>query len=177
MYFDEKDIIWSAGGYISDTRGMGCHYGYNAEEKEEFDIDRDVTFLTGCIQLIRSSMFNDVGLYDEDYFLYMEDVDFCRKVIEAGYRLRYVPSSKIYHKVSASTGGEKSPLQLYYMTRNRVIFIRKHYNRLDSMKFYLFLLIKMMIEPFREKSKYKYMLKGLIDSLKGIDGEKDISSI
>lgn len=178
MYFKEKDIIWSAGGYINEVKALGCHYGINIKDNEQFNSKRELTFLTGCLQLIRKSVFEEIGLYDDEYFLYMEDVDFCKRVIESGYKLSYIPTSKIYHKVSASTGGDESPLQLYYMTRNRILFNKKNNKKLIiAIKFYLFMIIKMIIEPFRKKSDYKYMLTGFIDGLKGNGGPKNIKNI
>ena len=179
MYFNEPDMIWSAGGFISDIKALGCHYGINQVDKNgEFDEKKNVTFLTGCLQLIRREVFENIGIYDHEYFLYMEDVDFCKRAIKAGYKLMYIPKSKIYHKVSASTGGDESPLQLYYMTRNRILFNKKNEkNIIKSILFYIFIIIKMGIEPFRKKQKYKYMLEGIKDGLKGKYGSKDIKSI
>lgn len=179
MYLNEPDRIWSAGGFISDIKALGCHYGMNQVDKNgEFNKKKNVTFLTGCLQLIRREVFEDIGTYDHEYFLYMEDVDFCKRTIEAGYKLMYIPKSKIYHKVSASTGGEESPLQLYYMTRNRILFNKKNEKSIiKSIMFYIFMIIKMIIEPFRKKQKYKYMFEGIKDGLKGKYGPKDINSI
>ena len=166
-------------GFISDIKALGCHYGINQVDKNgEFDEKKNVTFLTGCLQLIRREVFENIGIYDHEYFLYMEDVDFCKRAIKAGYKLMYIPKSKIYHKVSASTGGDESPLQLYYMTRNRILFNKKNEkNIIKSILFYIFIIIKMGIEPFRKKQKYKYMLEGIKDGLKGKYGSKDIKSI
>lgn len=178
MYFKEKDILWSAGGYISNARALGCHYGINMKDEGQFNDIRECTFLTGCIQLIRGSVFKKVGMYNHEYFLYMEDVEFCKRVVEAGYKLKYVPTSKIYHKVSASTGGDESPLQLYYLTRNRILFNKNNKrNKLSYIKFYILLAMKILIEPFRKKHNYKYIVFGVVDGLRGKYGEKNIKWI
>ena len=178
MYFEDKDIIWSAGGFISEIKSLGEHYGIDIKDSKQFDDTIEVSFLTGCLQLIRKEVFEEIGMYDDIYFLYMEDLDFCKRVTRKGYKLMYIPQSKIYHKVSASIGGFESPLQLYYVTRNRILFNKKNQNNfIKSILFYAFMIIKMLIEPFRKKENYKYMLEGIKDGIKNKYGFKDITTI
>src|SRR5262249_25614543 len=59
-------------------------------------------------------------------FMYYEDFDFLRRARSAGYRIRFVPSARIQHRRSASSGGDQTPFKLYYATRNRVAVIRRH---------------------------------------------------
>lgn len=173
MYYSKPNIIWSAGGYIDEGKCLGYHYGINCNDSDEYNIKKEVTFLTGCLQLIRADLIKKVGLYDEEYFLYMEDVDFCYRAKLEGSKIMYVPESKIYHKVSASTGGEESPMVLYYMTRNVMLFNKKFRDSLtNSMKFELYWKLKMIVDKFRRKDKYKYIQEGLNDHKKGIYGFK-----
>lgn len=179
MYFNDKNTIWSAGGFINEIKSLGKHYGINELEKKcKYEEKKQVTFLTGCLQLIRREVFENIGLYDNEYFLYMEDVDFCKRATNAGYKLMYIPDSKIYHKVSSSTGGDESPLQLYYIIRNRILYNKKNGdNILNSIMFYIFIVIKMTIELFRKGKNYKYMVVGVKDALQGKYGPRDIKSI
>lgn len=178
MYYDNKDIVWSAGGYIDSKKAIGYNYAINKHEKNLKDESREVTFLTGCLQLIRREVFENVGLYDHEYFLYMEDVDFCKRAINSGYKLVYVPESKIYHKVSASTGGQVSPMVVYYMTRNRLLFSSKYTDKLiDKLKFYMFYSIKLISEPLRKKINPKYITCAVKDFINKDFGCKDISKI
>ena len=178
MYYDNKDIVWSAGGCIDTEKAIGYNYGINTQEKELIDEVREVTFLTGCLQLIRREVFEEIGLYDHDYFLYMEDVDFCKRALNHGYKLIYVPQSKIYHKVSASTGGQISPMVIYYMTRNRLLFNRKYNDkRLDKLKFSIFYIVKLITEPIRKKVSSKYIICAIKDYINKDFGYKDISKI
>lgn len=164
LYYDNKDYIWSAGGYIDNKKSLGCHFGKDQVDNNLYNIKKDVTFLTGCLQLIKKDVIKEVGLYDNDYFLYMEDVDFCARVLKKGYKLRYIPNSIIYHKVSSSTGGDESPLFLYYITRNRLLYNKKNQeNVLKSCIFYLLYAMKLVKDPFTKKKNYKYVLKGVKD--------------
>ena len=67
-----------------------------------------------------------MGLLPEEYFMYYEDVDFCVMVKNNGYKIIYNSKSKIYHKVSASSGEEESPFAIEWNTRNRMKFYKKY---------------------------------------------------
>lgn len=178
MYYDNKDIVWSAGGFIDDKKAIGNNFGIDKLEDTLENKSREVTFLTGCLQLIRRDVIEKIGLYDHEYFLYMEDVDFCKRTLNSGYKLVYVPESKIYHKVSVSTGGQVSPMVIYYMTRNRLIFNKKYNDDLiNNIKFYIFYIIKLISEPLRKGISYKYVIYAVKDFINHNYGYRDISEI
>lgn len=68
--------------------------------------------MTGCCIFINREVFEKAGFLTEDYFMYLEDVDFCAKIKNAGYKVLYNPKAIIYHKVGFSSGGEES---LFYI--------------------------------------------------------------
>lgn len=178
MYHKNKNIVWAAGGYIEENKAIGVNYGIDKNENDVIDEIREVTFLTGCLQVIRREVFQNIGLYDDEYFLYMEDVDFCKRALEHGYKLIYDPNSKIYHKVSASTGGKVSPMVVYYMTRNRLLFNSKYSeSKINSLRFYIFYFIKILTEPARKKVSYKYVMHAIKDFYNKKFGYKDLEKI
>ncbi|MDS0526653.1 glycosyltransferase family 2 protein [Clostridium sp. SHJSY1] len=162
-YYDRKKVIWSAGGYLNRLKALGCHYGMNSPDLQKFNIKREVSFLTGCCQLIRSSIFDEIGLYDEDYFLYLEDADYCLKVLKSGYKMIYEPKSVIYHKVSSSVE-EFSEMYLYYFTRNRLMFMNKIEYRVGikfiSLTYFIF---TRLISILKYRQKSKAILRGIED--------------
>jgi len=80
-----------------------------------------------CCALVPLAAFRDAGPLDERFFMYYEETDFIRRALERGYRLRYEPSSVVYHRESgASGGGWMTPFKQYYATRNRPYLVRKH---------------------------------------------------
>jgi GT2 family glycosyltransferase len=74
--------------------------------------------------MVKREVFEKIGLFDERYFLYYEESDFCYRAKEAGYKIMYIPKAIVYHK-NAQTTGLGSPLQDYYITRNRMLFASK----------------------------------------------------
>jgi len=154
-YFNEPNKIWTEGGKISRIRGSG----FAVSDKLETEIpqtDRNVNFVSGCCMLIKREVFRNVGLFDERYFLYVEDTDFCYRLNKAGYKIYVTPRSKIYHKVNRSAIKNFSELPLYYTTRNRLYFAKKNFPAffpLTSLYIYTVMVIKSCIWIFTDKFK------------------------
>ena len=173
-YFFDKSQIWYAGGDFNYLTGRTTHIGIGQTDCGKYNTSRNVEFVSGCCILLPVEMINAVGFMDEDYFLYCEDLDYCRKIRNAGYRLVYEPGAIIYHKVSASTG-KQSNLVTYYMVRNKLYIIRKYikfprrviatvYNALETTK-------RIMT---REYNSYP-VICALIDYKRGIVGKTNRS--
>ena len=132
-----KDLIWYAGGNWSRWTLAAPHRGEGEVDGGQYDRTEDVGFVSGCCMLARASALRKVGLLDEAYVAYSEDADWCLRAQKAGYRLRYVPSALLWHKVSASirkntlgqSGGFSSPTAYYFATRNRIYVLRDHAGR------------------------------------------------
>lgn len=76
--------------------------------------------------MISSETLKKVGLLDERYFMYCEDTDFCIRLCQNKVKIKYIPSAKLWHKVSSSTGGSDSAFSTYYITRNRIAYLKKY---------------------------------------------------
>jgi GT2 family glycosyltransferase len=85
-----------------------------------------VDFVTGCGMLISSAALAQVGLFDERFFMYYEDSDFCLRVRRAGQTILVEPRAAMYHKVAQSSGGGDSPNERYQMARSSIQYFRKH---------------------------------------------------
>jgi len=75
--------------------------------------------------MIDASLFNEIGILDDRYFLYFEDVDFSIRAKLSGHKLITIPTVIIEHKLSRSAGNNLDPLYSYYATRNRILLFRK----------------------------------------------------
>jgi GT2 family glycosyltransferase len=108
IYYNESRRIWFAGGRIEWWRGRISHVGIREADAHQYDTPREVDYITGCCMLVKREVIDDVGTLDERFYLYCEEVDWCIRTHRAGYKVVYVPSSHIWHKVSASSGGHLS---------------------------------------------------------------------
>ncbi len=121
--YSKKDlgkVIWCAGGDIDWNNMYGTNHGVDEVDDGQFEKLRNADFLSGCCVLFPATVLKKVGLFDERYFAYLEDVDLSLRIKKAGYKLLYVPSAKVWHKVSQSSG-IGSDLNDYFISRNRLL--------------------------------------------------------
>ncbi len=126
LYHDRPDVIWFAGGVFKPVWGYVRHFGLRQIDDGRFDKRCHVSFLTGCALLIRRDVLETVGLLDEGFYLYSEDADYCRRAVNAGFRLIYEPAARIYHKVSRSSGGAYHPAKWKQRYRSLFRLVKKH---------------------------------------------------
>lgn len=136
-YWDHKDTIWSAGGYLTSIVKKPVSRGEGEKDTGKYRKKKECTYLNGCCMFLPAETFLKIGDMDEDFFLYYEDTEYCMRAREKGIRLLYCPGAKMYHKVSASTGGSSSPACAYYISRNWPMCMRK---RMEKWRFPLFLI-------------------------------------
>ncbi|HSG28586.1 MAG TPA: glycosyltransferase family 2 protein, partial [Candidatus Krumholzibacterium sp.] len=82
-------------------------------------------WVTGCAMLVRSEVFEKVGLLDPDYTIYCEDIDLCLRAARAGWRCRYEPGGRVWHKVSSSSGGGMTPFKLENRIASTMTLMRR----------------------------------------------------
>lgn len=119
-------LIWYAGGRIDTWTMRTPHIGSRDVDRGQFDLPGYTGYAPTCFMLLDAALFACVGLMDERYFVYYDDVDFVWRLRRYGIGICYVPDSRVVHKVSTSTGGANSPFTVYYTNRNRIYFIRKN---------------------------------------------------
>lgn len=98
--------------------------GYMQDDDGRFDTPHETAFANGAAMMIRTADIQKFGLMAEHYFLYYEELDWCSFMQKAGFTIWYEPKAVVGHKESASVGLQ-SPLQVYYHTRNRLIFAQR----------------------------------------------------
>ena len=123
-YHDSPDTIWTAGGRIDWSRGQSFMIGIDERPGEDEYITREVDFVSGCALLARISALEKAGDLDARFFMYYEETEWCVRIHRAGYRILHVPQAKVWHKIQPDDGRAKSPLVHYYMTRNRLLFLK-----------------------------------------------------
>ncbi|MCG6535034.1 MAG: glycosyltransferase family 2 protein [Syntrophales bacterium LBB04] len=126
FYFDEPGKIWFSGSSF-DTRTcmITTHGSDQIDEDDSFEpVISD--YITGCALLIKKAVIEKIGLLDESFFLYWEDVDWGLRAKKAGLKNFVVPHSRIWHKVSVSTGGMDSPIRAYHKTRSHLLMAKLH---------------------------------------------------
>lgn len=127
-----------AAGRLGPTMLHPVIHDYFAPEIAQHDISRwteamaghpdifPMTYAYGACLMVHAELFRRVGLFDERYFLQMEESDFYERAVRLGYGAHLCGSARVLHKESVSMGGKVSPLKTYYSVRNRLLFAEKH---------------------------------------------------
>lgn len=122
---DQGRVIWYAGGQFDWDNCLGRNDHVDEVDRGQFDKVKPTTFITGALFITRADVLKKVGLFDEAYFMYLEDVDLSHRLKLAGYSLLFDPKIKLWHKVAQSSGIGSS-LNDYFITRNRLYFGLKY---------------------------------------------------
>ncbi len=137
--FQDPSLVWYAGGEILFRDAISVTRGLFKKDRPSYNTMKEVSFVTGCAMLIKSEAIEEVGLFDPHYISYMEDADLCWRMKNVGFKLVYLPTAIVYHKVSRSFGktayNEKT---MYLMGRNAVLFVKRYGNVTQWLKFILF---------------------------------------
>lgn len=174
IFYYGTDVMWFNGGHYNDLLGFSTHPLMDRRD-DGGDLEREVRYITGCVMMVRSEVFRDIGLFDEDYDIYAEDLDFCLRAMEKGYGSWLVPQAKAEHKVSLSTGivgtNLMTPYRSYFYGRNMLLMVRK---RMRGVRFltgfmgqtlillpYYFLLISMQ----KARGSFVQYLKGYFHAI------------
>lgn len=134
--------------------------GYGKEDKGQYDVPHPTPYAHGAAMLIKRGAIEKVGLMPECYFLYYEEFDWSMMFARAGYEIWYEPACTIYHKESQSTG-QKSPLRTYYITRNRLLLVKRNWHGLLKYLSYIYI-----ISIVSTRDILKNMIKGNKDYVK-----------
>jgi len=178
LNFQNKDTIWNAGGSfntffgLSKTRSKGMLY------KPKLKIETFTEWISGCCILVKISVIKEVGLLDNHFFAYFEDVDWSIRMKSLGYKLGVVPSSIIYHHSSGSTKknntsneGNLSPYAHYLNVRNHIYLINKHtfiFNSIGSWGYQILKITSYSIYFILRGrfEKFKMVWRGVLDGIK-----------
>ncbi len=148
-YADFPDLPWSLGGL--------CHW-LTLEKTDDnpavlMTVDPDGylerDYVVGCGVLLTRYILEKVGLFDERFFMYYEDMDLSLRIRKYGFRILLIPAARMWHKVAASSGGADTPGERYWMARSSVIFFRKHVQGLRWL----------VVAPYRVGSACKTLLR------------------
>ena len=89
---------------------------------------RSVDWVSGCCMMIPGSIFIKANGFDENYFLFIEDVDLCKTIQKEGYRVDYFPNAKIFHKISSSNS-RSAPRTIIKRHQGMIYYNQKHHKK------------------------------------------------
>lgn len=166
FYYDNPELVNFAGEDLILWKAKGIRYTTRPT------VPKDVDMINGACMLIKKEVIKDVGLFYPNFFVYWEETDYCVRVKKKGYRIVYVPKAKIWHKIASSIEGEYSYWRIYYLTRNRFLFVKRNCNRLERTRFLIYFFywdLWLTIGSFLKKNHFKVLpafIKGVYHGLR-----------
>ena len=122
---DDPSRLWVAWGEVNWLQSLVRLVGQGREYGPRWQGEREVPWLPGCSVLFRRAALEAVGLFDENYFAYHEDVDWAARARELGWSMHYSGLATVVHRGSASSAGY-SGFKRYLSARNSVLYARRH---------------------------------------------------
>ncbi len=169
MNYYNRAKIWNAGGYLNNF------FGFPYTNKKLNNKNQQIDWITGCCIILRTTVIKKVGLMDEDFFAYYEDVDWSLRIKQLGYKLGIIESSVIFHHGTKSSKnsnfeGNLSSFVHYLNIRNHIYLVKKHSDKFNfiGVLFYQFLKILFYSIYFILRlrfSKLKMVYKGFNDGI------------
>lgn len=136
--------------------------GFGEEDKGQYDCAHPTPYAHGAAMLMKRAAIEKVGLMPECFFLYYEELDWSMMFTRAGYEIWYDPACTVYHKESQTTG-QNSPLRTYYITRNRLLLVKRNYIGINKYLSYIYLIG--IVAP---RDIIKLTLQGRFDLVKAV---------
>jgi len=125
-YADKPETIWFAGGIVNLWTGMIRHIGIRKKDSHDYSKNRVIDYATGCCVCMRTEEFESIGMFDESFPIYAEDVDLSLRFKKRGGSIVFIPESRVWHKVSASLGGEFSIVKWKRKLIGKIKLVAKH---------------------------------------------------
>uniref|UniRef100_A9A6X3 Glycosyl transferase family 2 n=1 Tax=Methanococcus maripaludis (strain C6 / ATCC BAA-1332) TaxID=444158 RepID=A9A6X3_METM6 len=170
--YDGRDnVVWAlGGGGVNLQTGVTWHYCKNNVGNDTIFI-KNMGYITGCSMLLNNELLKKLNGFDENYFCYYEDTDISIRSKKLGYLLAHANDSKVWHKVSATSGGKYSKTYLYYLTRNRIYFVKKNMKiyYITSVMYALtidnLLKLRALLSRKLDIKSLKHFYKGIFDAM------------
>lgn len=140
IHTDESSNIWSAGGVIDVWT---AETGSLHETDQSIDRPTAVDLVAGAALLVRDAVFSDIGLLDDEFFIYYEETEFCARARHNGWGVMYVPVEGVYHK--ETTDHSYSAFAEYYLIRNRWLYQQKTQPLHVRLVFYPYYVLRWMM--------------------------------
>jgi GT2 family glycosyltransferase len=149
--------------------GAAWDRGSGEPDKGQYDIQEEVFGACAGAALYRSSLLEEIGLFDEDFFLYMEDVDLAFRARLSGWKCVYVPTARVIH-IHGGTSKTGSDLSVYYGNRNLLWYVVKNFPRRTFLIFIPWIIGRniAVIPYYFLRNKGRAIFNAKVDSLKGL---------
>ncbi len=168
LFYNNRNIINSTGICVDKISGFTWDRGFGDKDGEKYKKKQMVFGACAAAALYRKDMLDQIGLFDDDFFAYHEDVDLAWRAQLYGWKCMYVPAAIVYHHLSA-TAGLNSPFKEYFANRNKIWLIVKNYPSPQIFKYGFFIFFAILgYFLYALLNLNIYSMKGKISALAGL---------
>lgn len=145
IYYYGTKVIWFVKEIFTNYNVFIKAIGIDENDQGQFPKELESECGPTCFLLFNREVFEEVGLFDENYFVYIDDTDYLRRCYNKGLNIKVFTQKTIEHKVSQSTGGKYSDFSYFYALRNRLYYCYKFYRSFQRYYGYAFLLVRFLV--------------------------------
>jgi hypothetical protein len=170
---EDPSRLWLAWGEVTYGESLVALRGAGEPDGPPYARARDVDWIAGCAMWIGREALVKVGLLDESFFAYHEEVDWCARARAAGWRVVYCPAAVVTHTGRGAAGGKASVrIRKYFAARNAILFARKHGTVAQRAKLACLLATSLPLQllwhwPRGSADEVWLKLRGIRDALRG----------
>ena len=166
--WDDNPIQFAGYTPLSRITMRNRSIGFGETDHGQYDTPHPTPYAHGAAMMVKREVIKQAGMMPECYFLYYEELDWSMMIRRAGYDIWYDPAFTVFHKESQATG-QDSPLRTYYITRNRLLFVRRNIRGIEKPLSYIYIIgvvgIKDLLKSLlrRRTDLAKATIKGIRD--------------
>ena len=171
FFWDDAPIQFAGYTPLSSITMRNSAIGYDEQDHGQYNTAHPTPYAHGAAMMVKREVIAQVGMMPECYFLYYEELDWSIMIRRAGYEIWYDPTVTVFHKESRATG-QSSPLRMYYITRNRLLFVKRNYSGFKGLcsKLYLIGIVApkdMLLSLLHGKLRHALsVINGIVDYIK-----------
>jgi len=177
LLYDDMETVWCYGGIINWSNFEHIH-NFEGEKYQDINTPEfECDFVPACGLLLKREVAEKIGEWDNDFFLYHNDVEYCLRAKKMGYRVLSVPKARMWHKVS-STVKPYSPMMIYYKGRNKMFLFKKYGDKVCIHRFvfsHLIKGVKILSGKNWEIKSIKPLLRAFFHGITNRTGKRDFS--
>lgn len=165
-----SNLLSFAGGTINLNTSEPSPIGTDETDNGQYDRDMIVDYVEGSCMLVSYELCETVGFFNQDYFTYWEEIDWCIRGKKAGFKTIYSHRAKIWHKCYGSDTGA---LSIYYMIRNRFLFMKLNETSLQRFTstlyyfcYFFWKILFSLVLVRRDRTKLRSFVDGTLDGIR-----------
>ena len=165
--------FWKENNFFNEISNKKSEQQFAARNKQYMNAIEDshkelseVEWVTGASLFVKKEIYNEVGGYDEDYFLFYEDADLCRKFMDHGYKIYFFPGSRIIHLKGENANPSYQSSTYYFVKDSQLLYYNKHADIFNRILLRIYLFFRFLLLSLLTFKKINFKILGRVLSFR-----------